>query len=547
MVSLRQSEEGRRRSEELMRRREVEAMAMRARAEAAAAAAAAEEERARAEREAAEAAADAAARAEREAAEAVEARTKREAVDTAAARAEREAAERARVEAEERARAEAATAAERARLETEAAAAADVSRLAEEAAVEAARAARGAAEGEARETAERAAAEAEGAARRAALVAAERERERESAAAAAAIAAAAATAAAAAAAAAAMAAASPPGAQWQRAGFLFKLPMSNPLSEKWKKRLCVAKDGFLFYYDTGSPAQAFFDTKPKGAIPLGGCRVERVARGPPGAPFGLRVSQPDFRPGKTLLLAAELEEEQAAWERVIRELCSRVTVENALLGQGLREGADGGAPEGGGERLRALREDAQRVMAEANGRLGAAAAAAAAGGGGAAGATAEAPLSARWQRSGTLWKLPMSRCAPRPSLHCARPKAPSLTPPFPPCSHRPTSESWQQRFFVAKDGWLLFYAKGSPETFFDTRPKGVVPLGGARVERAYRGPPGSKWGLRITHPSLTPGKMLLLGSSSEEEQLAWEKTIRDGAAVTVENALTGDGFLRGGK
>ena len=37
-------------------------------------------------------------------------------------------------------------------------------------------------------------------------------------------------------------------ARYQRAGLLWKLPMSKPGGEKWQKRNVVAKDGWLLYY-----------------------------------------------------------------------------------------------------------------------------------------------------------------------------------------------------------------------------------------------------------------------------------------------------------
>jgi len=37
-------------------------------------------------------------------------------------------------------------------------------------------------------------------------------------------------------------------ARYQRAGLLWKLPMSKPSGEKWQKRNIVAKDGWLLYY-----------------------------------------------------------------------------------------------------------------------------------------------------------------------------------------------------------------------------------------------------------------------------------------------------------
>ena len=116
----------------------------------------------------------------------------------------------------------------------------------------------------------------------------------------------------------------------------------------------------------------------------------------------------------------------------------------------------------------------------------------------------------------------------------------------PPYSGRPDSENWQERFFCAADGFLLYYESAAREqpAFFDTRPKGALPLAGSGVERVYRGPPGSRWGLKVSHPALLAGRVLLLGTGSEEEQRAWEAALRDGARVSADNAQAGAAFRR---
>lgn len=58
---------------------------------------------------------------------------------------------------------------------------------------------------------------------------------------------------------------------------------------------------------------------------------------------------------------------------------------------------------------------------------------------------AEDGIRARHLRAGWMHKLPMSKS---------------------------TGEKWQRRFFVAKDGFLLYYATGNANaSFFDTKPK----------------------------------------------------------------------------
>jgi hypothetical protein len=146
--------------------------------------------------------------------------------------------------------------------------------------------------------------------------------------------------------------------------------------EKWQKRFFVAKDGYLIYYMTGSLTQTFFDTKPKGIIPLGGCKVELTPRGPSKGKFGLKITHPDFMAGKMLILAAEKEDDQKAWEQALTD-CSRVTLENAMLGDAhiekLRsEGADGaagGASSEASARLKQLQDEAMRMKLESEEKI----------------------------------------------------------------------------------------------------------------------------------------------------------------------------------
>jgi hypothetical protein len=43
----------------------------------------------------------------------------------------------------------------------------------------------------------------------------------------------------------------------QRAGVLWKLPMSKSSGERWQRRMFIAKDGFLLYYkDSANPNAA---------------------------------------------------------------------------------------------------------------------------------------------------------------------------------------------------------------------------------------------------------------------------------------------------
>ena len=53
---------------------------------------------------------------------------------------------------------------------------------------------------------------------------------------------------------------------------------------------------------------------------------------------------------------------------------------------------------------------------------------------------------------------------------------------------RTTSDKWQKRFFVAKDGFLLYYSEGKvAQSFFDTKPKVRLLLLCVVARRAHGG------------------------------------------------------------
>jgi hypothetical protein len=99
--------------------------------------------------------------------------------------------------------------------------------------------------------------------------------------------------------------------------------------------------------------------------------------------------------------------------------------------------------------------------------------------------------------------------------------------------------------FVAQDGFLFYYPPNSSAnpTHFNTKPKGLVPLGGSKVETVERGPKGCKFGIKVTHPDFYAGRALVLAAESAESQEAWKKTLEDCSRVTMQNALLGDAMV----
>ena len=75
------------------------------------------------------------------------------------------------------------------------------------------------------------------------------------------------------------------------------------------------------------------------------------------------------------------------------------------------------------------------------------------------------------------------------------------------------------------------------------QPQGIVPLGGSKVEKVERGPKGSKFGLKITHPDFMAGRALVLSADNAASQTAWLATLQEASRVTMANALLGDAMI----
>ena len=103
------------------------------------------------------------------------------------------------------------------------------------------------------------------------------------------------------------------------------------------------------------------------------------------------------------------------------------------------------------------------------------------------------------------------------------------------------STRWSRRFFVLKDGFLLWYSEKDGKVFentgvFNVHPKAAVPLGGCFVEEfAVRGMENT---LRICHPDFGEGQ-LLLAADTHESLKSWMTSIRDSGRVTWRNAQIG--------
>eukprot|EP00054_Salpingoeca_dolichothecata_P005857 m.36521 g.36521 ORF g.36521 m.36521 type:complete len:535 (-) comp16016_c0_seq1:60-1664(-) len=105
-----------------------------------------------------------------------------------------------------------------------------------------------------------------------------------------------------------------------------------------------------------------------------------------------------------------------------------------------------------------------------------------------------------------------------------------------------SSSKWSRRFFVLKDGFLLYYPEKEAKAFqqtgnFNVHPKGVIPLGGCCVDEVRD--PSQPFALQITHSDFGRGQVWL-GAESQSSLKDWIHWIYESSRVTYKNACLGD-------
>lgn len=107
------------------------------------------------------------------------------------------------------------------------------------------------------------------------------------------------------------------------------------------------------------------------------------------------------------------------------------------------------------------------------------------------------------------------------------------------------SSKWSKRFFILKDGFILWYAEKDAKEFaktgiFNIHPKAAIPLGGCYVDEIDD--KHNKHVLRIMHADFGGGVLCLAADSAESLQ-DWKKWITDCGRVTWKNAQIGDTMI----
>nr|XP_039261214.1 pleckstrin homology domain-containing family D member 1-like [Styela clava] len=99
------------------------------------------------------------------------------------------------------------------------------------------------------------------------------------------------------------------------------------------------------------------------------------------------------------------------------------------------------------------------------------------------------------------------------------------------------STKWSRRFFILKEGYLLYYAESEKKIFdtkkiFNIHPKGVIPLGNCTIENVTL--PGMPHCINISHPELK--LQVRVAADDEETRKMWLRAMDRATKVTVENS-----------
>ncbi|KAI6658438.1 Pleckstrin homology domain-containing family D member 1 [Oopsacas minuta] len=110
-----------------------------------------------------------------------------------------------------------------------------------------------------------------------------------------------------------------------------------------------------------------------------------------------------------------------------------------------------------------------------------------------------------------------------------------------PFGHKSKLKRWQRRFFVIKEGFLLYYSEAEGRIFekgnlFNIHPKGVIPLGGCTVSRLEC--PGHRNSIAIHHENFSGGAVVM-ATCGKESQDVWIDKLKASSRVTWKNSALG--------
>ncbi|XP_071835041.1 uncharacterized protein [Apostichopus japonicus] len=136
-------------------------------------------------------------------------------------------------------------------------------------------------------------------------------------------------------------------------------------------------------------------------------------------------------------------------------------------------------------------------------------------------------LAQKVQKWGVLWKKPFG------PTNVGKPA-------------KQQASKWSKRFFIVKEGFLLYYPENEKRDFdkrrfFNIHPKGVVPLGGSIIE-PMNDPSSKNYAIRIDHEDINGA--IVIATESELDREKWIDVLRRSGRVTWKNAELGESMIQ---
>ncbi|CAH1792584.1 unnamed protein product [Owenia fusiformis] len=107
------------------------------------------------------------------------------------------------------------------------------------------------------------------------------------------------------------------------------------------------------------------------------------------------------------------------------------------------------------------------------------------------------------------------------------------------------SSKWSKRFFIIKDGFLLYYSDGEKKEFekkrfFNIHPKGAIPLGGCDIQPVEEN--GHPFSIHITNDNFNG--VVALSTDTGFERDKWVNMLRISSRVTFKNSQLGEAMIQ---
>ncbi|KAJ9596117.1 hypothetical protein L9F63_012701, partial [Diploptera punctata] len=113
-------------------------------------------------------------------------------------------------------------------------------------------------------------------------------------------------------------------------------------------------------------------------------------------------------------------------------------------------------------------------------------------------------------------------------------------------SFAPHSNKWSKRFFIVKEGFLVYYSESEKKVFekkgcFNIHPKGVIPVGGCIIQASSDA--GQDHVIKILSDTFIHGAVFL-GMETKYDQDRWVQALQEAARITWENCRMGESIIR---